>query len=53
MEEESFEGEEAIELVSVPFEDVEYVWVCPDCGRPLTEILYYGRYYCKECGNHF
>ena len=30
-----------------------YVYVCEECGRELTEIPYYNRFYCTNCGLHY
>jgi len=30
-----------------------FVYVCSECGSGLTEIPYYNRYYCENCGLHY
>jgi len=31
----------------------DFVYVCEECGNPLTDIPYYNRYYCENCGLHY
>lgn len=42
-------------LVQGPFmaESGAYVYVCEECGNGLTEIPYYNRFYCENCGLHY
>lgn len=41
-------------VVEIPVVDAgEYVYVCEECGSELTEIPYYNRYYCANCGLHY
>ena len=30
-----------------------YLYVCEQCGNDLTEIPYYNRFYCQNCGLHY
>jgi len=30
-----------------------YMYVCAECGGDLTEIPYYNRFYCENCGLHY
>ena len=30
-----------------------YLYVCAECGSELTEIPYYNRFYCENCGLHY
>jgi len=29
------------------------LYVCAECGSALTEIPYYNRFYCENCGLHY
>jgi predicted amidophosphoribosyltransferase len=41
-------------VVEMPVvEDGSYLYVCSECGSDLTEIPYYNRYYCENCGLHY
>lgn len=51
MEEQPVEVELVLELPMV--ETGSYVYVCEECGCGLTEIPYYNRYYCENCGLHY
>ena len=46
------EVEEPVEVEFVTQTGV-YVYVCEECGRELTEIPYYNRFYCTNCGLHY
>ncbi len=35
------------------FEGGSYLYVCEECGSELTEIPYYNRFYCENCGLHY
>jgi hypothetical protein len=43
---------ELVEYVPVA-ESGDYVYVCEACGCELTEIPYYNRFYCENCGLHY
>lgn len=30
-----------------------FTYVCSECGSGLTEIPFYNRYYCENCGLHY
>lgn len=45
--------EVVIELVFPEVEVGSYLYVCSECGNDLTEIPYYNRYYCENCGLHY
>jgi hypothetical protein len=30
-----------------------YYYACEECGCALTEIPYYNRYFCENCGLHY
>jgi hypothetical protein len=48
------EAPDVVEVEIIPVADTgEYVYVCEECGNPLTEITYYNRYYCENCGLHY
>ena len=48
------EEPDVLEVEMIPVADAgEYVYVCEECGSPLTEIPYYNRYYCENCGLHY
>jgi len=55
IEEEVVEETEKPEIVvEIPVvEGGSYLYVCSECGNPLTEILYYNRFYCENCGLHY
>jgi len=41
-------------VVEIPVIDSgSYMYVCSECGSDLTEIPYYNRYYCENCGLHY
>ena len=41
-------------IVEVPVVEAgSYYYVCSECGCDLTEIPYYNRYYCENCGLHY
>lgn len=48
-------AEEELEIiVEVPVvESGSYLYVCSECGNTLTEIPYYNRFYCENCGLHY
>jgi protein-arginine kinase activator protein McsA len=48
-------AEEEVEIVvEVPVvESGSYLYVCSECGNTLTEIPYYNRFYCENCGLHY
>jgi hypothetical protein len=54
---ESEEQEQAISeetTAEIPVvESGSYLYVCSQCGADLTEIPYYNRYYCQNCGLHY
>ena len=54
-EEEMEEPDEEVELlVEMPLvEGGSYLYVCSECGSPLTEIPSYNRFYCETCGLHY
>jgi predicted amidophosphoribosyltransferase len=49
------EEEQEMEIVvEMPVVDGgSYLYVCAECGNDLTEIPYYNRYYCENCGLHY
>ncbi len=54
VEQASEEPEEVEVVVEVPLvEGGSYLYVCSECGNDLTEIPYYNRYYCENCGLHY
>lgn len=55
MSEETEQDIEADEIVvEIPVvESGCYLYVCSACGADLTEIPYYNRYYCQNCGLHY
>jgi hypothetical protein len=48
-------AEDELEIVlEVPVvESGSYLYVCSECGNTLTEIPYYNRFYCENCGLHY
>ena len=46
-------GEVVVELVVPEVAVGSYLYVCSECGNDLTEIPYYNRYYCENCGLHY
>jgi len=41
-------------VIMMPMADSgSYVYVCAECGCNLTEIPYYNRFYCENCGLHY
>jgi predicted RNA-binding Zn-ribbon protein involved in translation (DUF1610 family) len=46
------EGEEIIIEIQ-PVDSGSYLYVCSECGADLTEIPYYNRYFCENCGLHY
>jgi len=50
-QEEGYPGEIIAEVPVV--DDGCYLYVCAQCGADLTEIPYYNRYYCQNCGLHY
>jgi anaerobic ribonucleoside-triphosphate reductase len=41
-------------VIELPFtEGGSYLYVCSECGCDLTEIPYYNRFYCQNCGLHY
>jgi len=50
--EQDIEADEIV--VEIPVvESGSYLYVCSACGADLTEIPYYNRYYCQNCGLHY
>ena len=48
------EGSEAEYVLVMPVADSGfYLYVCAECGCNLTEIPYYNRFYCENCGLHY
>ena len=47
--------EEPVEIIieAPVVEGGSYLYVCSECGCDLTEIPYYNRFYCKNCGLHY
>jgi hypothetical protein len=52
-EEEPLNEEEELVVESPVFEILGDMYVCSDCGCPLTEIPTYNRFYCENCGLHY
>jgi hypothetical protein len=53
IEESDYESEpEQVIEVPVIYEGSAF-YVCSECGCALTEIPYYNRYYCENCGLHY
>lgn len=55
-EEEDIEEEpsEVDEVIVLPAADSGYyLYVCEQCGSELTEIPYYNRFICENCGLHY
>ena len=52
-EEEPAEDELEIVLEVPVVESGSYLYVCSECGNTLTEIPYYNRFYCENCGLHY
>ncbi len=50
-EEEPSDVEEAVELPVA--ESGYHLYVCSQCGSALTEIPYYNRFLCENCGLHY
>jgi predicted RNA-binding Zn-ribbon protein involved in translation (DUF1610 family) len=46
-------GEVEIVLEAPVVEGGSYLYVCSECGNTLTEIPYYNRFYCENCGLHY
>jgi protein-arginine kinase activator protein McsA len=46
-------GEVEIVLEVPVVEGGSYLYVCSECGNTLTEIPYYNRFYCENCGLHY
>jgi len=54
VEEEYYESENEEQVVEVPVIcEGSAFYVCSECGCNLTEIPYYNRYYCENCGLHY
>jgi hypothetical protein len=55
VEDEVEEQEVEVEIVVEDplFEGGSYLYVCEECGHDLTEIPYYNRFYCENCGLHY
>ncbi len=56
MEEEQVQEEPTvIEIVlEAPVaEGGSFLYVCEECGNDLTEIPYYNRFFCENCGLHY
>jgi hypothetical protein len=49
--EQEFSDEIVVEIPVV--ESGSYLYVCSACGADLTEIPFYNRYYCQNCGLHY
>ena len=48
------EEEQEMEIEVEPIvDDGSYIYVCAECGSELTEIPYYNRFYCENCGLHY
>jgi hypothetical protein len=48
------DGSQAEHVLVMPVTDsVFYLYVCAECGSELTEIPYYNRFYCENCGLHY
>jgi|GEM_PF-1128873 len=48
------DGSEAEYVLVMPVADSGcYLYVCAECGCNLTEIPYYNRFYCENCGLHY
>ena len=45
--------EEVLVLEEPVFEVLGDLYVCSNCGEPLTEIPTYNRFYCENCGLHY
>ncbi len=57
-EEEKVEDEEGLSeveyVMELPVADSGYyLYVCSQCGLPLTEIPAYNRFLCENCGLHY
>jgi hypothetical protein len=52
-EEELMYEEDELFLECPVFEVLGDVYVCSECGCPLTEIPTYNRFYCENCGLHY
>lgn len=48
-----FLEEEVLVLEEPVFEVLGDLYVCSNCGEPLTEIPTYNRFYCENCGLHY
>jgi protein-arginine kinase activator protein McsA len=47
-------GEEEVFVVETPVLDIlGDMYVCSNCGFPLTEIPAYNRFYCENCYLHY
>ena len=47
-------GSEPEYVLVMPVADSGYYqYVCAECGSNLTEIPYYNRFYCENCGLHY
>ena len=54
LSEEESSCEEEEQVVETPvFEILGDMYVCSNCGYPLTEIPTYNRFYCEYCGLHY
>jgi rubrerythrin len=51
--EEAFYEEVELVVEDPVFEILGDMYVCSDCGYPLTEIPTYNRFYCENCGLHY
>jgi allophanate hydrolase subunit 1 len=53
-DESNYESEPEEHVIEVPviYEGSAF-YVCSECGCNLTEIPYYNRYYCENCGLHY
>ncbi|HKM75951.1 MAG TPA: hypothetical protein VJZ32_06000 [Candidatus Bathyarchaeia archaeon] len=51
---EDADGSEPEYVIVLPVSDSAcYLYVCAECGCNLTEIPYYNRFYCENCGLHY
>jgi allophanate hydrolase subunit 1 len=53
-EDSNYESEPEQQVIEVPviYEGSAF-YACSECGCGLTEIPYYNRYYCENCGLHY
>jgi allophanate hydrolase subunit 1 len=54
IEESDYESEPEEQVIEVPVVyEGSVFYVCSECGCDLTEIPFYNRYYCENCGLHY